>query len=67
MQRMARRNSNAGGVFVAGGSIVGTAVGSLFGMATFGLLVGLATGVIVALLIWWLDRRAGERPIDPPR
>ncbi|CAA9497032.1 MAG: hypothetical protein AVDCRST_MAG91-849 [uncultured Sphingomonadaceae bacterium] len=64
---MARRNSNAGGVFVAGGSILGAAVGSLFGMSTFGLLVGLATGVIVALLIWLRNRRADSGRIDPPR
>ena len=54
---MARRNSNAGGVFVAGGSIVGTAVGAVLGAPVFGLLIGLAAGVGLALLIWLLDRR----------
>lgn len=54
---MARRNSNAGGVFVAGGSLLGTGVGSAFGVPTFGLLVGLAAGLLLALVIWLLDRR----------
>lgn len=55
---MARNNSNAGGVFVAGGSLVGTGVGSAFGVPAFGLLVGLGAGVLLAILVWLLDRRS---------
>ena len=48
---MARRNSNAGGVFVAGGSIVGALIGSLLlGVLTNGLILwGLnASGQMIA-------------------
>ena len=59
---MARRNSNAGGVFVAGGSIVGVGVGALYGMPAFGLLIGLAAGALIAVVVWLRDRTADRRP-----
>ena len=59
---MARRNSNAGGVFVAVAPIAGMGVGFLFGMPTFGMLAGLVLGVILALAVWLFDRRSsGDR------
>lgn len=57
---MARRNSNAGGVFVAGGSIAGAGVGAAYDMPAFGLLIGLALGILLAVVVWLRDRAAGR-------
>ena len=55
---MAKRNMNAGGVLLALGSIVGTVTGSVLGVPTAGLISGLGLGVVAALIVWLIDRRA---------
>lgn len=54
---MANRNPNAGGVFLALGAVGGTVGGSVLGVPTAGLIVGLALGGAGALLVWLVDRR----------
>lgn len=54
---MAGKNTNAGGVLIAAGSIVGTAAGSIAGQPTAGLLAGLILGGLAAIAVWLIDRR----------
>lgn len=49
--------SAAGGVLVATGALVGAAVGFSIGEATPGFLIGLALGIVAALLVWWRTHR----------
>lgn len=44
--------SMAGGFPIAAGILLGTAAGLFWHQPTIGLLVGLAIGVVVALLLW---------------
>ncbi|HEX8384355.1 MAG TPA: hypothetical protein VF592_13400 [Sphingomonas sp.] len=54
---MARsRPSAAGGVLIAIGAIVGTAVGVARQQPTLGLIIGIATGAALAVAIWLRDR-----------
>ncbi|WP_242095508.1 MULTISPECIES: hypothetical protein [unclassified Sphingomonas] len=46
----------AGGALIALGALGGAAIGFLFGQATPGVLIGIAAGVVLALLIWWRGR-----------
>lgn len=55
---MAKRTTNAGGVFLALGAILGTVGGSLAGVPTAGLIAGLILGGAGALIVWLVDRRA---------
>lgn len=47
----------AGGFLIALGMIVGAVIGTLNRQPSIGFLAGLAVGVLLFLLIWWLDRR----------
>lgn len=49
-------NAWAGGIFVALLPLIGACVGGLQGEPVIGLLVGLAVGVIAALVVWAIDR-----------
>lgn len=52
-----RETRNAGGVFIAAGTILGAVLGGLFfNQPSAGLLAGLAAGIILALLLWWRER-----------
>lgn len=51
------RESRGGGVFIALGAIVGTIGGGLLGQPSAGLLVGLAGGIGLHGLLWYLDSR----------
>ena len=46
----------AGGAFIALGALGGAAIGFLFGEATPGLLIGLATGIALSVAIWLRGR-----------
>jgi hypothetical protein len=50
------RSPAAGGSAIALGSIGGTAIGLLYGEPTRGFLIGLALGVVIAVLLWWRNR-----------
>lgn len=47
----------AGGFILAVSIIAGVVGGTVAGQASAGFMVGLAAGVVLALLIWWKDRR----------
>lgn len=49
--------SAAGGALIALAVMVGSIAGLILGQPTIGFLIGLALGVIAALLIWWTDRK----------
>ena len=49
-------NRNGGGVFIAIGAIVGVFAGGYFGEPSAGLLAGLASGALAALVIWFKGR-----------
>lgn len=51
------RNPAAGGFLIAMGAIAGAFGGVLFGESTRGLMVGFALGCLLALIVWWRDRR----------
>lgn len=51
----------AGGALVAFGVLIGAGIGFSIGQATPGALIGLATGIAVAGLIWWRDHRRTGR------
>jgi hypothetical protein len=51
------RYRQAGGAILAIAIIVGAVAGQMVGQASIGFLVGTATGVLVAILIWLNDRR----------
>lgn len=50
-------DKNAGGFFLAAGCIVGVVVGSLLGQPSIGFLGGLAAGALIAIGVWFFDRR----------
>lgn len=54
---MATRNTQAGGALLAGGSIIGTFAGAAFGQPSAGLLAGLGTGALAAIVVWLRDRK----------
>lgn len=49
-------NHNAGGVFIAIGTVAGAVIGALLGQPSIGFLTGFALGSIAALLIWLKER-----------
>jgi hypothetical protein len=56
---MARRNHAAGGFFLVLAIIGGFAWGAMSGMPYFGALIGTAIGMILAIIVWLVDRRRG--------
>ncbi len=51
------RNPAAGGFLIAMGAIIGAFGGVFFGESTRGLFAGVAIGAVLAIIIWWRDRR----------
>lgn len=56
---MATRNPRAGGFFLTAAILIGTVWGVAAGEPSAGFLVGAATGVAIAVLLWLVDRRSG--------
>jgi hypothetical protein len=54
---MATRNPIAGGFFLTTAILVGFAVGVGIGQPTIGLFAGTAVGIVIAILLWLVDRR----------
>lgn len=46
-----------GGCLIAAGLIVGPAIGLMFGQTSLGLVVGLAIGIVGAVMVAVVDRR----------
>ena len=57
MRGMARRNAQAGGIFLTLGILVGFGWGAFAGEPMKGILAGTLVGAAAALLLWLLDRR----------
>lgn len=53
----ASRNSMAGGFLLAVSILVGAFVGIVKQQASLGLVVGLSVGIVLAIVIWLVDRR----------
>lgn len=54
---MNARNTQAGGCLLASSTLGGVVVGLIYGEPALGFLIGTAAGVLLALLIWLVDRR----------
>ena len=57
MNLQPNRGARAGGAILAGCIIAGVIGGTILGQPSIGFLVGTGTGVLIALLLWWRDRR----------
>jgi RsiW-degrading membrane proteinase PrsW (M82 family) len=51
--------SRAAGFFIALSVLVGAIVGVAAGQPSLGTVIGFGVGVLVSLLLWLWDRRAG--------
>lgn len=51
------RYSQAGGFVLATSIIAGTVAGVIVGQSSIGFMVGAAAGVLLAVLVWLIDRR----------
>jgi hypothetical protein len=49
--------TQAGGFILAASIIAGAVGGTVVGQSSIGFVVGTTTGVLLALLIWLIDRR----------
>jgi len=54
---MARRNAQAGGIFLTIGILAGTVWGVAAGAHMKGVLAGTGLGIAAAVLLWLFDRR----------
>jgi hypothetical protein len=52
-----RQGSQGGGAILALSICIGAVLGVIAGEPTIGTLAGTGAGVVVALAIWWRDRR----------
>jgi uncharacterized BrkB/YihY/UPF0761 family membrane protein len=57
MEKTGRKGTRAGGFILAICILAGTILGGLLGQPSAGLLAGGALGVLIALALWWRDRR----------
>ncbi|WP_106638848.1 hypothetical protein [Allosphingosinicella vermicomposti] len=54
----APRRPRSAGAFLALSIIAGSVIGVFAGQPSLGFLIGLGLGVLVAVLVWLMDRRA---------
>ena len=54
-----RRNAAAGGIFLFLGPVLGALYGISQGEPILWMLYGFGAGVVIAILVWLLDRRRG--------
>jgi hypothetical protein len=52
-----RSGGIAGGFLIALGMLLGAVIGTVYRQPSIGFLAGLGIGILLSLLIWWLDRR----------
>jgi len=57
---MKNPTTNAGGLFLMLAIVAGTAWGLATGRAMLGVLSGTGVGILLALIVWLLDRRGKE-------
>jgi hypothetical protein len=56
---MAKRNHAAGGFFLILAILGGFAWGAMSGLPVEGAVIGTVIGILLALLVWLIDRRRG--------
>lgn len=56
MDEEKRAGQFGGGVFLAIGPFIGLAAGAALGQPSIGLLGGIAAGIILAVIIWLVNR-----------
>ena len=56
---MAKRTPAAGGIFLFLSPIIGALYGIGRGQPTQWMLIGFGVGVVLALIVWLVDRRRG--------
>jgi hypothetical protein len=49
--------TQAGGFILAASIIAGSVAGTIMGQSSIGFLVGTGAGLLLALLVWLIDRR----------
>jgi energy-converting hydrogenase Eha subunit B len=49
--------TQAGGFILAVSIIVGAVAGTMVGQSSIGFVVGTAAGLLLAVLVWFVDRR----------
>jgi uncharacterized membrane protein len=52
-----KSNTMAGGFFIAAGMLGGAIAGVIFNQPSIGMVAGLASGIIIATIIWAMDRK----------
>jgi multisubunit Na+/H+ antiporter MnhB subunit len=52
-----KSNTMAGGFFIAAGMLGGAIAGVIFNQPSIGMVAGLAFGIVVAIVIWAMDRK----------
>jgi uncharacterized BrkB/YihY/UPF0761 family membrane protein len=57
MEKTRRKGTRAGGFILAVCIMAGAIGGAMLRQASAGLLAGGALGVLIALALWWRDRR----------
>lgn len=49
--------STGSGFFVAIATFAGVAIGRIYGQTSIGMLAGFGIGVVIAIALWWRERR----------
>ena len=57
MVQTAPKRPRSAGALLALAIVVGTVIGIFKGESSAGFLAGLAAGIVIAVLVWLLDRR----------
>lgn len=52
-----KASSMAGGIFIAIGMLAGAIVGVAVDQPSAGMIIGLGSGIAVAVVVWLLDRK----------
>jgi uncharacterized membrane protein len=57
MTRPPRKAPLAGGILIPVALLVGIILGARYGQTSLGVVIGTGVGILLALLIWLVDRR----------
>ncbi len=51
----------AGGIFIFLGLLIGAIAGVALGQPSLGMITGFAIGIMLAILVWLVDRQRGKK------